>query len=267
MACLCSALVLGACSKDGPDTSTPTKTLDAMAAMIVEGHPEGLPYLLEIKARDVTFDDGVTEASAIGNVKDKASDMLAQLWRVSKKIKARFPKDLADEGVKAVDAGLDTAEEFGFDFREVAKQVLGDPLGFLVEQRTRMTAEDLGDGTAAILIDDEPAFGGILMMVETPEGWRLNVPVEALRSNKYWPDTRHEWAVIASMMLGIENSLNDFEGEFDAGKIRSLREAGERVGRLIGESVVVQSVIYAMMKRDDAAAPKTVAPAAAPETR
>ena len=251
---LCGAAVVGAlagCGKPEYDTSTPTKALDAMAAMVVDGRPEGLPNLLEIRARDVTFDDGVTEASAIQDVKDKAGQMLAQLWRVSAKIKARFPKELAEEGAKAVDTGVEKAREFGFDFRGLAKQVLGDPLGFLVEQRTRVTAEDLGDGTAAILIDDEPAWGGVVMMVETDDGWKVNVPVEALRANEYWPDTRHEWAVIASMMLGIENSLTDFESEFDDGKIRSLREAGERVGRLVGESVVVQSVIYAMMKRDD----------------
>ncbi len=252
---MCTAFlaVLGGCSNDALDTSTPTKALDAIAEMVTSGHPEGLPQMIEIKARDVTFDDGVTEASAISDVKGKASDMLAQLWRVSTKIKARFPKELADEGSKAVDAGVEKAREFGFDYRWLAKQVLGDPFGFLAQQRTRVTAEDMGDGTAAILIDDEPAFGGLLTMVETPEGWRINVPVEAIRSNEYWPDTRHEWAVIASMMLGIENSLNDFESEIDNGKIRSLREAGERVGRLVGESVVVQSVIYAMMKRDDGA--------------
>ncbi len=249
---LLASLLLPACGDaPGYDTSTPTKALDAMAAMVVDGRPEGLPQLIEIKVRDVTFDDGVTEASAVQDVKTKAGQMLAQLWRVSKKIKTRFPKELDAEGAKALAAGIEQAREFGFDYRSLARQVLGDPLGFLVEQRKRMTAEDLGDGTAAILIDDEPAWGGIVTMVETDDGWKINLPVDALRGNEYWPDTRHEWAVIASMMLGIENSLNDFESEFDEGKIRSLREAGERVGRLVGESVVVQSVIYAMMKRDD----------------
>ncbi len=254
------ALVAAGCGSDRPDTSTPTKALDAIVQMVTDGHPEGLPSMIEIKAREVTFDDGVTEASAIGDVKEKTGEMLAQLWRVSKKIKARFPKELAEEGSKAADAGLEKALEFGFDYRSLAKQVLGDPFAFVVEQRSRVTAEDLGDGTAAILLDDEPVFGGMLSMVETPDGWRINVPVEAIRSNKYWPDTRHEWAVVASMMLGIENSLNDFEDEIDSGKIRSLREAGERVGRLVGESVVVQSVIYAMMKRDDGAAKAPAAP-------
>lgn len=245
-------LALAGCGSDAIDTSTPQKALDAISVMIEQGHPEGLPQMLEIPARDVTFADGVTEASAIGDVKDKAGDMLAQLWRVSGKIKARFGKELEKEG----NAGLEIAAREGFDYRSLARQVLGDPLGFLVANRARLTAEDMGDGTAAVLFDGEPALGGMVSLVETDEGWRVQVPVDVLRSNKYWPDTRHEWSVVASMMLGIENSLTDFETEFDEGKIRSLREAGERVGRLVGESVVVQSVIYAMMKRDDGADPK-----------
>jgi len=247
-----TVVALFGCSKPQYDTSTPQKALESIQRMIEEGHPEMLPQMVEIKARDVTFEDGVTEASAIGNVKDKMGEMLAGLWRVSTKVKQRFPTELIDE----VNGGTKVAAKSGLDYRALAKRVLGDPFAFITEQRQRMEVEDLGDGTAAILIDKEPAFGGLLTMVETSSGWRLNVPVDALRSNKYWPDTRHEWAVIASMMLGIENSLNEFEEEFDQGKIHSVREAGERVGRLVGESVVVQSVIYSMMKRDDGDATK-----------
>lgn len=235
------------CDKPTYDTSTPQAAIDAVQKMLEDGRPELLPTLIEIKARDVTFDDGVTEASAIAEVKGKAGEMIGQLWRVSRKVKDRFPKELLKETAVASDA----AANRGFDFRALAQRVLGDPFGFLTEQRDRMEVEDLGDGTAAISIDGEPAFGGALTLVETDEGWKFNVPVDVLRTNEYWPDTRHEWAVIASMMLGIENSLNDFEREFDAGKIRSVREAGERIGRLVGESLVVQSVIYGMMKRDD----------------
>ena len=53
------------------------------------------------------------------------------------------------------------------------------------------------------------------------------------------------------MMLGIENSLSDFEREIDRGEFRSLSHASERAGRLLGESVIVQSIIYGMMKRND----------------
>jgi hypothetical protein len=50
-------------------------------------------------------------------------------------------------------------------------------------------------------------------------------------------------------MLGIENSLEDFERELDGNSFRSLQQASERVGRILAESVAVQSIIYAGMKR------------------
>ena len=107
------------------------------------------------------------------------------------------------------------------------------------------------DGTAAVLVDDEPAFGGFVSMIETDDGWRIAVPVQYAQSSEFWPQTRHEWSVIASMLLGIENSLSDFEKELNRGGFRSLAHASERAGRLLGESVIVQSVIYGMMKRGD----------------
>ena len=54
------------------------------------------------------------------------------------------------------------------------------------------------------------------------------------------------------MMLAVEHAIEDFQRDLDAGKITSLDMASSRVGRLVGESVVVQSAIYAMMKRPDA---------------
>ena len=70
-----------------------------------------------------------------------------------------------------------------------------------------------------------------------------------MQGQEFWPQTREEWAVLASMMLAVENSLIDFERELDSGKFKTLQQATERIGRLLGESVVVQSVIYFSMKK------------------
>ena len=97
----------------------------------------------------------------------------------------------------------------------------------------------------------DPIAGGFVALIETGDGWRVTVPIELVQSNEYWPQTRHEWAVVASLMLAMENSLPMFEDELDTGKFKTLDQASERVGRLLGESVIVQSVIYASMKRKD----------------
>jgi hypothetical protein len=230
------------CADPVYDTATPEALLDSVQKAVKDGRPEDLPQFLEIAARDIAFDDGVTEASAIADVKGKLSDMLGQLGRVSTKLKARFAKDLGKTKTQAERV----SDRFGFG--PAVERVVTDPFRALDESRSKLTAEDLGDGTAALLYEGEPFGGGFVALVETDDGWRVTVPVELVQSNEYWPQTRHEWAVLASLLLSVENSLTIFEGELDAGKFRNLDQASERVGRLLGESVIVQSVIYASMK-------------------
>jgi hypothetical protein len=242
----CLLVLVTSCSRPQYDTSTPEATLDAAVRMVRENDAASLPWLVEIPARDVTFDDGVTEASAIGEVKAKAGQMLARLLRVAAALRVRFPREVEREVQAAT-------RKSSRGLRDVSLAILADPAAWLEAQRPRLAATDLGDGTAAFTLDGEPLFAGALSMVETSAGWRLRMPVELVRENQYWPDTRQEWSVIASMMLAVENALVDFERDLDRGKIASLDAAAARVGRLVGESVVVQSIIYASMKRPEAA--------------
>jgi hypothetical protein len=252
---LAAGLSAGGCRKPRYDTSTPESAVDAMAQMVKDGRVEMLPSMLFVEARDVTFADGVTEASAIEDVNGKAGEMLARLWRVSNKLKGRFPADVDRELAK----GGSWATRSGFG--DVFTAVMADPFGWLDANRSRLAVEDLGDGTASFEVDGKPAFGGAISMRETPDGWRVAVPIELARSSGYFPDTREEWAVLAYMMLAVENALVDFEGELDTGKFRDLRAASERAGRMVSESAAAQAIIFAMMQRNDPAAPGDAAKA------
>jgi hypothetical protein len=240
------AAMLGGCSDPTYDTATPEALLNSMQRAVKDGRYEDLPGFIEISARDIEFADGVTEESAIGDVKKKLSDMLGQLGRVSTKLKPLVEKD-KKKAKKEVDR---LSDRFGFG--PIVENIITDPFKVLDESRDKLAAEDLGDGTAALTYNGNPIAGGFVALVETGDGWRLTVPIELVQSNEYWPQTRHEWAVIASLMLAMENSLSMFEDELDTGKFKTLDQASERVGRLLGESVVVQSVIYASMKGKDA---------------
>lgn len=233
----------GAGCETNLETGTPQATLATAQRLVEEGSLDRLPALVYIEARPITYADGVTEASAIEDVRGKLSDMLGQLARVSGKLRAAFPDGVAAEG----DALRRLAG--GGDFGAQISRVILDPFAFLSEQGEQLEAEDLGDGTAALTYEDEPVAGGLVSMIETDDGWRFTVPVELARSTDYWPESRHEWSVIASMMLAVENALGDIENELDEGGFRNLDHAGERIGRLLGESVVVQSIIYASMKK------------------
>lgn len=242
------AVVLAGCSDPEYDLSTPKRALDAAAKMVEDGRADLLPRLIDLKPRDITFDDGVTEASAIEDVKGKLGEMLGRLWRVSTKLNTRFEPEVRKELARAAERAKGAAGG-GADIGEILTGFMVDPFKFLKDGRERLGAEDLSDGTAALLWDEEPVLGGAISMVETGDGWKFTFPAEVVQGSEYWPQTRQEWAVVAAMMLGIENSLEDFERELDANSFRSLRQASERVGRILAESVAVQSIIYAGMKR------------------
>ena len=93
--------LVAACGRPSYDTATPEATLDAAVEMVDDGDARSIPFLIEIPARDITFDDGVTEASAIAEVKTKAGEMLMQLLRVAKTLRRKFPGEV-DRELKAV---------------------------------------------------------------------------------------------------------------------------------------------------------------------
>lgn len=251
-AALTVVLALPGCKKPRYDTSSPERTVESMQKMVSAGQPELLLDLVWLEPRAVTYADGVTEASAIEDVRTKAKSMVQQLWRVSKKLNARFPKDVQAELAR----GTTRAQEgtFGGNFGQVFSRIMTDPFGWLDANKERLVVEDLGDGTATIEIDGAPVLGGLITMGDVNGGWKLVMPAELAQSSEYFPDTREEWAVVAYLMIAIENAMNDFESELDTGKFKNLGQASERVGRMIAEGAVAQAVIYAMMQQNQAGA-------------
>ena len=224
-------LPLVGCSRPSYDTSSPDAALDSAQAMIEDGNAKYLVDLIHIEPRDRTFEDGVTEASAIEDVKGKLAELFGRLWTVATLLQEQFPEDVSKQ-TDAYLADVDGIEDVDDDreFGDFAGRILANPFLFIEVYRDRVEVLDLGDGTAAVLYEDEPVFGGFLAMIETDDGWKFAVPTELVQTSEYWPQTRWEWAVIASMMLAVENSLEDFENEVSTGQFRSLDHAAERAG-------------------------------------
>jgi hypothetical protein len=228
------------CAKPEYPASTPDDALASMYQMIADGRPEMLSTLVHIQPRDITFADGVTEASAIQNVIDKLGDMFGRLYRVAKKLNDQFPKGVQAELAAAAKKDQQNRGD------DLFARFLIDPFGLIDQERRRVSVEDLGDGTAAVLVDGKPALGLGLQMRDVNGTWKIDVPIELLQS--YRPNTREEWSVLASMILSIEQALISFEQELDRGEFRDLRHASRRAGRLFGERAVVQALIYQAMK-------------------
>ncbi len=244
---LCLSLAAGCGGEQAYDTSTPEAVVVSAQEMVRNGDASRLPELIHIDARDIQYEDGVTEASAIAEVKGKLSELLGRMWTVGETLQARFP----EESIESLDEAVEMVNDAtGGDWTDAVGRVLSDPFRFVEQSQERLEIIDLGDGTAAVLWDDEPALGGFVAMVEVDGGWKIGIPIELVRDTDYWPQTRWEWSVVASMLLSIENTLEDFERMVDGDRFKSLSQASAYAGRLLGESVIVQGVIYGFMKRD-----------------
>lgn len=245
-----AALAFAGCEKEEYDQSSPEAAIDSMQKMVVDGRPERLVDLLHIEARDISFDDGVTEESAIDDVKEKTADLLAQLYNVSRKLNERYPNEVVEQTEFA-------RSELGFIYGAALEKgmsdFLRDPFSFVREQRERITTIEMEDGDrsiAAILWDGEPALGEIgLQMVDVDGAWKIEFPIDMPPISGFRPETREEWRVVANIMLAFENSLRDFENALDNGHYHSLADASGAAGRMLGESAIIQGAIYAMMKR------------------
>ena len=248
MICLAifGVVLLSGCGSPEYDLSTPEAAINSAQQMVKNGDADRLVELIHLPPRDISFEDGVTEASAIEDVKGKLSQLLLRMWTIGSLLNEQFPGEVLEEADLVSAMSSDDPQLLG-----MLGSVLASPFAFIDEHRDRIETMDLGDGTAAILYDGEPGFGGLLAMEELEGKWKVVIPTQFVQDSEYWPQTRWEWAVIASMMLSIENGLEDFENEVRAGEFRSLEHASERAGRFIGESVIVQGIIYASMKRDE----------------
>ncbi|HWB20786.1 MAG TPA: hypothetical protein VG711_10825 [Phycisphaerales bacterium] len=232
------AFLVSGCGRKEYDLSTPQATLDSIYEMVHEGDGKGLSQVLYIQAREITYADGVTEASAIHEVVDKVGDMLGRLYRTAKKIRDHYPDEIDNELVKV---GENKRE---LDF---LTRFMTDPFGLLDEQEKRVTVEDAGDGTADILLDGKPVMGIGMQMKQVDGRWKIVLPVEYLQ--EFRPETREEWAVAAGLILSLDGALKDFENELDRGELRNLDQACRRAGRLLAERGFVQIYLYQAMKQ------------------
>ncbi|MFB0985131.1 MAG: hypothetical protein QMB94_02460, partial [Phycisphaerales bacterium] len=141
-------LLLVGCGGADYDTSTPESVLVVAKEMVENGEADRLPELIDITPRDIAFEDGVTEASAIEEVKGKLSELLGRLWVVGEELQRQFPEETVGSLDEAVGMVNDATEG---DWTDVIGGFLADPFRFLEVQEDRVEILDLGDGTAAVL--------------------------------------------------------------------------------------------------------------------
>ena len=96
LAAIAVPVLLAGCGGSEYDTPTPESVMVVAGAMVGNGDADQLPSLIEIAPRDIEFEDGVTEASAIAEVKEKLSELLGRLWLVGEELQRQFPDETLD---------------------------------------------------------------------------------------------------------------------------------------------------------------------------
>ena len=169
------------------------------------------------------------ENSDIELVLNEVGRLLGSLQSLSTAIRERFPEEVARlraDAQRRADSGAPGGVRGIFDaarsanraqgaptrsdpvFNAAAGAILADPLGWLERAKGRVSAIQIADETAAVLIDDRPAFG-IGMTMRLDDGvWWIELPLRAPGVARFVPRTTEEHQVLAPMLRALANTPN-----------------------------------------------------------
>jgi hypothetical protein len=146
-------------------------------------------------------------------------------------IKIERPKDEA--------AARDQEQQF----QDFTTRLFADPFGWLDSGAARLSVERIADDAAVIKFDKEPVLGGIFTIRKHDDRWWFVLPLNLPGVNQYTPQTRNEWAIVASLVRVLDNALADLRDDVKSGKASSVK----RVGELAGEKAIIPAGIVFFM--------------------
>lgn len=203
------------------------------------------------------------ESSEVELVLSEIGRLLGSLQRLSATIQQRFPDEVArirNESAARAAAGrgargiLDAARSANRGqgaptrsdpaFNAAASAILADPLGWLERAKGRVSTIQIADQTAAVLIDDRPAFGiGMTMRLE--EGaWWIELPLRAPGIARFAPRTLEEHQVLASMLRVLDNTVVELDADLQRGEASTLDEAAALAGRKAFGPIAIVFIAY-----------------------
>jgi hypothetical protein len=128
-------------------------------------------------------------------------------------------------------------------FQDIAARLMANPFEFLEEGANRLSVLKISDDTAVLRLDEQPLLGGILTMREREGRWWLMLPLNLPGVNQFAPQTKSEWAIIASLMKVGENTMNELAKDVRAGKAGTI----DGVAQLAGEKAFLPAGIVMVM--------------------
>lgn len=128
-------------------------------------------------------------------------------------------------------------------FQDFTTRLFADPFGWLDSGAARLSVERIADDAAVIKFDKEPMLGGVLTIRQYDGRWWFVLPLNLPGVNQYTPQTRNEWAIVASLIKVIDNAMGELRDDVKAGKAASV----QKVSELAGEKAFIPAAIVFVM--------------------
>jgi hypothetical protein len=128
-------------------------------------------------------------------------------------------------------------------FQDFTTRLFSDPFGWLDTGAARLSVERIADDNAVMKFDKEPLLGGVLTIRKYGDRWWFVLPLNLPGVNQYTPQTRNEWAIVASLIKVIDNAMGELRDDVKGGKAANV----QRVSELAGEKAFIPAAIVFVM--------------------
>ncbi|MGQ0629104.1 MAG: hypothetical protein ACT4PL_13525 [Phycisphaerales bacterium] len=233
---------------------TPDDVLRAAVEMVKMGRADQLPTLI------------YAESMEMRAVLNRLGGLTGSLQGLAGTIAGRFPGEVArykaeaEEAAKSektrsvVDSILQgqrpaalngNPQEQQSAFEQAAVRIFADPFGWIESGSERLSTVEVDDERAAILFDGSPVAGVGLSMRKVAGRWFIEIPTNLPGVNRYMPQTKHEWAIVANLIKVLDNAVKDLDIEVRAGRVARMENLAEKVGEMAFAPAAMVAIVYA----------------------
>lgn len=107
--------------------------------------------------------------------------------------------------------------------RDLINRLFADPYDWLETNAPRLSAEQISDDTATILLDGQPVIPivGLPMRLED-DRWFIVLPLSVPPVGEVMPRTDEQWQILRSVVRVLNRTVLDMTGDVQAGRVVSL---------------------------------------------
>lgn len=136
-------------------------------------------------------------------------------------------------------------------FNRLFRDLFANPYGFLDQQSTRLSVKQITDDTAAILIDNKPAFGvGLTMRLEDGK-WYIALPLNVPPLSRVLPKSPEGWQILGDLMGVGAQMFDDLRADVEGGRAAKLDDLARLAGDKAFLPAAMVFIAYGNIMREE----------------